>query len=217
MAEHRLAAQPRNAAITTRALRRSGQVPGVFYDRNGANRQLQFDAHEVELLMRHEIAILKVEIGGETLQCLIREVQRHPVRRFVVHIDLMGFVAGQKIKSHIPIHPMGTAAGTKEGGVLELVLRDLEIECLPDDLPTHIELDVTHLALHDALRIADIKLPGITIHGDPNAAVVHVIPPRTHAEAAPAAATAAAAPEPEVIREKKPAADEAPKKEDKKK
>ncbi len=187
-----------------------GKVPGVFYNRDGVNRKLQFDAHELELLVRKEFAILNVDFAGETLQCLIREVQRHPVRRSVLHIDLMGFVAGQKVKAHVPVHAVGIAAGTKEGGLLEVVLRELEIECLPADMPSHIDIDVTDLNLHMARRIEDIKIPGVTVHGDPHAAVIHVVPLRQQAEPVPGAAVATTA-EPEVIREKKPAAEAAAK------
>lgn len=211
----RLRADVRDPKKTTNnVLRRSGKVPGVYYTRTGENRMIEFDALTVNNLMRHEIALLQLELNGETLPCIIREVQRHPVRRDVWHVDLMGVVGGQKLRLHIPVHTVGTAKGIKEGGTLEVVLRDLDVECLPADLPTHIDIDVTDLGMNDGIRVEQLSLPGVTFLGDPHKTVVHVIPPRTH-EAAAATAGETTAAEPEVIREKKK--EEEPKKDDKKK
>jgi large subunit ribosomal protein L25 len=217
MSEIRLRADVRDPKLITNAkLRRSGIVPGVYYTRTGETRLLQFDGRNLNNLVRQEIGLLHVELNGETLPCIIREVQRHPTRRDVVHIDLMGIVSGQKLRVHVPVHPVGTARGIKEGGTLELVLRELDIECDPRNLPTHIDIDVTNLSVNDGVRIEDLKLEGISVLGDQHATVVHVIPPRTHAEAAaPVAGAVAETKEPEVIREKK--VDEAPKKDEKEK
>jgi large subunit ribosomal protein L25 len=218
MSEVRLRAEVRDLKGTTNAkLRRAGIVPGVYYTATGESRNLQFDLRFLNNLMRQEIGVIQVEVGGETLPCIVREVQRHPVRRDVVHIDLMGIVGTKKLRVHVPVHSTGVARGIKEGGTLELVLRELEIECLPVDLPSHIDLDITELSVNDGIRIEDIKIPGLTILGDQHATVIHVIPPRVAAaEATPtAAAGATETKEPEVIREKK--VEEAPKKDDKKK
>ncbi|MBI5059579.1 50S ribosomal protein L25 [candidate division KSB1 bacterium] len=216
MSEVRLRAEVRDLKKTTNAkLRRAGIVPGVYYTRTGETRTLQFEARNLNNLMRQEIGLLHVELNGETLPCIVREVQRHPTRRDVVHIDLMGIVVGQKLRVHVTVHPTGTARGIKEGGTLELVLRELEIECEPADLPTHIDIDVTNLSVNEGVRIEDLRLPGVTVHGDQHATVVHVIPPRVVAEAAATVAAPTESKEPEVIREKK--VEEAPKKDDKKK
>jgi large subunit ribosomal protein L25 len=208
MAETRIQAQERDPQkATNQELRRSGIVPGIYYNRDGVNRCLQFERNTLTNLLRHEIGLLRVEVNGETLDCIIREVQRHPIRRDVLHIDLMGVVKGQKIRAHVPVHTTGTAAGMKEGGVLEVVMRDLDVECEPASLPPFIELDVSALGLNDAIKLGDLHLENIILHGDPSAPVVHVVPPRAAVEEAPAAAVAEAA-EPEVIRERKPSEEE---------
>jgi large subunit ribosomal protein L25 len=212
MAETRISAEDRNPRhATNRALRRSGLVPGVYYNRKGEVRCLQFNAHDLTNLLRQEIGLLRVDVAGESLDCIIRDVQRHPVRRDVIHIDLMGIVSGQKITAHVPIHVLGSAAGVKEGGTLELVMRDIEVECEPANLPTHIDVDVTHLAMNEAIRIGDLRIEGVLIFGDPQSPVVHVVPPRAVAEPTPVAEAAPA--EPEVIRERKPAEGEEEEKE----
>ncbi len=203
MAETRVSAQQRDPTKGTgKALRRSGYVPAIYYNRDGVVRCLQFERVTLNNLLRKEIGLLKVEVDGEALDCIIRDVQRHPVRRDIIHVDLMGIVKGQKITAHVPIHVVGTAAGIKEGGTLELVFRDLEIECEPVNLPTHLDVDVTPLGINEGIRLGDLHFEGVSILGDPGATAVHVIPPRT-AEAEPVAAATTEAAEPEVIREKK--------------
>jgi large subunit ribosomal protein L25 len=204
MAETRLTAQVRDPKKTSGViLRRAGMVPGVYYNRSGETRWLQFDENTLNNLLKHEIGLLRVDVDGESLSCIIREVQRHPVRRKIIHIDLMGIAADQRIKSRVPIHAVGLAIGVKEhGGTLELVLREVEVECLPADLPTHIDVEVSALAINEGVRISEIQIPGVTIIGDSNMTLVHVIPPRAVEEEKPVAAAPEAA-EPEVIRERK--------------
>jgi large subunit ribosomal protein L25 len=204
MAETRISAQPRDPnASTGKALRRSGYVPAIYYNREGVTRCLQFERNALNMLLRKEIGLLRVDLdGGESLDCIIREVQRHPVRREIIHVDLMGFIKGQKITVHVPVHMIGIAAGIKDGGSLELVFRDLEITCEPINLPSHIDIDVTGLKIHDGVKIGDVQLEGVTFLGDPTATIVHVVPPRT-AEAETAVAATAVAAEPEILREKK--------------
>lgn len=201
MADIRINAEDRDPSQgTNRALRRAGIVPGIYYNRKGETRCLKFDRHTLDNLLRKEIGLLHVDVNGESLDCIIREVQRHPVRRDIIHIDLMGIVKGQKIRARVPIHTVGVAAGIKEGGLLELVIRDVEVECEPANLPTHLDIEVTSLGMNDGIRLGDLKFEGVNLLGDPQMTVVHVIPPRQTAEAA---APSTEVKEPEVIREKK--------------
>ncbi len=209
MAEIRIRAEERDPRkMTGKALRRTGLVPGIYYNRDGVNRALQFENNVLANLLRHEIGMLRVDVNGETLDCIIREVQRHPIRRNVIHIDLMGVVKGQKIRAHVPVHTVGIAVGTKEGGLLEVVMRDLDVECEPAQLPPFVEIDVTPLALNEAIKLGDLHYEGLILHGDPTAPVVHVVPPRTVAAEETAVAAAAETKEPEVITERKPKEEE---------
>jgi large subunit ribosomal protein L25 len=214
MAEVRLPAQVRDPnKMTNKVLRRTGKVPGVYYTKAHEIRCLQFEGNQLNHLLKKEIGLLQLELDGETLPCIIREVQRHPVRGDVIHIDLYGVMRGQRIKARVPIHAIGIPVGLKEGGTIDMVQKELEIECIPTDLPTFLEVDVTRLRINDAIRLSDLQFEGIAIHGDPNSTVVHVVPPRL--EAAPVAEAAAA--EPEVLREKKEAEEKEEKEEKKEK
>jgi large subunit ribosomal protein L25 len=214
MADVRLSAQTRDPKkMTNKALRRTGYVPGIYYTKTHEIRCVQFESIQLNLLLKKEIGLLQLDLDGETLPCIIREVQRHPLKGNIVHVDLYGVVRGQKIKARVPVHAIGTPVGLKEGGTLDLVQRELEIECIPGNLPSYLEIDVTRLKINDAIRIGDLHFEGISILGESNITVAHVMPPRV--EVATAAETAAAtAAEPEVIREKKVEAEE---KEEKKK
>lgn len=204
MAEVKLSAQARDPLKTnSRTLRLAGMVPGVYYNRKGETRWLQFEANSLSNLLKHEIGLLNVEVDGETLPCIIREVQRHPVRRQILHIDLMGIAKDQKIRAHVPLHTVGMPIGVKEhGGTLELVMREVEVECLPADLPTHLDIEVSGLGLNEGIRASELHYEGVTMLVEPSSTLVHVIPARTHIEETPAVAVAETA-EPEVIRERK--------------
>jgi large subunit ribosomal protein L25 len=207
MAEIHIQAQVRDPkGTTTRVLRRTGFVPAVYYNRKGEIRCLTFERITLDNLLRKEIGLLHVDVNGESLACIIREVQRDPIRRSIVHVDLMGIVTGQKIRAHVPIHTLGTAAGIKEGGTLELILREVEVECEPVNLPTHIDVDVSSLKINDAIRVSDLHIDGVTVLDDAQATIVHVSPPRATTTETPAAA--AETKEPEVIRERKTEADD---------
>jgi len=206
MSDHiSLAAEPRTPNVPKgHQLRKSGRVPGVYYTANRDVRYVSFDSIELARLLRKETAVLDLKVGGQTLPCVIREVQRHPVFGDVVHVDLYGVDLSKKIRVHVPVHATGIATGVKlQGGILDVVIYELEIECLPDAMPAHIDVDVTHLKVAEAVRIEDIKIPGVTIIGDPHSVVMHVSGKKAEEEGAAGAVAETA--EPEVIREKKPA------------
>lgn len=208
MSEHiSLSAEPRTPnAPKGHQLRKTGRVPGVYYTATREVKYVSFDKIELARLLRKETAVLDLKVSGQTLPCVIREVQRHPVFGNVVHMDLYGVDLSKKIRVHVPVHAVGIATGVKlQGGILDIVVYELEIECLPDAMPAHIDVDVTHLKVGDSVRIEDIQIPGVTVHGEAHSVVVHVSGKKAEDESAVPGAAAVA--EPEVIREKKPVED----------
>lgn len=188
-------------------LRKSGRVPGVYYNANRDVQYVSFDKFELNRLLRKEMAVLDLNVGGKTLPCVIREVQRHPVFGDIIHVDLYGVDLTKKVRVHIPVHAVGVPYGVKlQGGVLDVVIYEVEIECLPDAMPSHIDLDVSELKVGDALRVEDIKIDGVAVIGDQHAVVLHVSGKKAE-DVLPGAAVETGASEPEVIREKKPAAE----------
>jgi large subunit ribosomal protein L25 len=194
----------KNAA---RVLRRSGRVPAIVYGHGDENTSLSLDAFELTKLLSsisvaNTLVDLEVE-GGETLRTLIREVQWHPYKPAVLHVDFMQIHAGQKLTLNVPVRLVGTPAGVaNEGGVLDVVLHELHVECLPRDIPEVIEVDVSEMNIGDVLRVHDVSAPNATILNDGELAICSVHAPTVAAlpEAAEAEDTIGGEVEPELVR-----------------
>ncbi|HYU53250.1 MAG TPA: 50S ribosomal protein L25/general stress protein Ctc [Gemmatimonadaceae bacterium] len=191
-----------------RTLRSQGQVPAVIYGHDREPQALSLNARDLDKLLGHiqaESTVIEVTVGGQTSKTLIREIQRHPIRRQILHVDFQALVAGEKVTVSIPIVLNGIAEGVRlEGGVLDHTLRELEIEVDPSNIPDRFELDVTNMMIGDSLHVSDIKVPeGVEVLDDPETSVAVLAAPRAVIEEAPAAEAVEGAPEaaaePEVI------------------
>jgi large subunit ribosomal protein L25 len=192
-----------------RKLRATARIPGVIYGHHREPQPLALDGRELEKLLG-QIApgttVVELNLDGRVSRTLIREIQRHPFKRQVLHIDFQELVAGEKITVDIPIVLVGTAAGVKDGGTVEEVTREVSVEVDPANIPSHFEIDISHLGINDSVHVSDIKIPeGIELHTDPEATVAVVAPPRVEEEPAPAPVEGAVEPaaEPELIRKPK--------------
>jgi large subunit ribosomal protein L25 len=191
-----------------RKLRAVGRVPAVIYGHNREPQGLSVNARELNRLLEHIAAgstVIELDgLAAGATRTLIREIQRHPLKRHIVHVDFQELVAGEKVTVAIPLVFVGTASGVREqGGLLEEVLRELTVSVDPASIPNHIDVDVTNLTIGHPLHVRDLTLPaGVTALDDPDATVVAVAAPRT-AEATVVPETSIVA-EPEVIRAKKP-------------
>jgi large subunit ribosomal protein L25 len=194
-----------------RSLRRSGRVPGVIYGHAREPQSLTVDTRELDRLLEHisaENTVVELLIGGRTSRTLIREIQRHPFRRQVLHVDFQELVAGEKVTVRIPIVLTGSAVGVRvDGGVLDQTLRELEIEVDPANMPNHIDVDISNMVIGDSIHVRDLALPlGVETLTDRDTTVCVCAAPRAVIEevAAPAAEAAVEpAAEPEVIRKAK--------------
>jgi large subunit ribosomal protein L25 len=166
-----------------RTLRREGKVPAVLY---GANRDAvtvavvgkEFETKVGAIEGTHLIRLSSpaADLGGRLV--LVKEVQRHPVSRELLHTDLYEVDITAKIKVRVPLHFIGRAEGVELGGILQPVRRDVEVLCLPTEIPDFLEIDVSALGIHDAIHISDLKPPaGVEIPFDSDEALVTVLPP----------------------------------------
>jgi len=205
----RLRAQPREGLGkgVARKIRASGRIPAVIYGPGRETRTLSLDAHEVErvfsgISVENTLLDVVIDLGGksETLRSLVREVQVHPVRPEVLHVDFYAVAAGQTVEVEVPVKLVGVPVGVKTGGGnLEHILHAIEIECLPDHIPESIEVDVSNLEVWGSVHVRDLVVPDVVILEDPEATVCTVTLPQelpVEEEAAPAAEVA----EPELIR-----------------
>ena len=185
-----------------RKLRGTGQIPAVLYGHGDRTESLAVDAHDLELLLHHvnpENTLIGLDIDGTRADVLIRELQRHPWRPEVLHVDFLLVHGDELLKLDVPVRLVGTPVGVMdEGGVLDHVLYELHVECLPRHIPEAAEVDISGLHIGDSVRVADISIPNVTILMDGELPVASVLQPRVQEEEAPAADEAA--PEPEVLR-----------------
>ncbi len=191
-------------------LKRQGFVPAVVYGGTEQPLPLQVNARQIQRMLSHatsEHVLVDLEIadGAQVSNrlALIQQVQHDPLKGHVLHVDFHSVRADEKIHAQIPVEPFGEPNGVKNfGGILEIAVHALEVECLPKDLPEIIRIDVSHLEIGQAIHVKDIQLPeGVTAKADGELTVVRVAAPAVEVEPAPAVAAATA--EPEVIKEKK--------------
>ena len=190
-----------------RRLRRSGRVPATFYGPKQSAIAIELDEKEFATRVTslegssHLIRLQSdvSELSGRVV--LLRELQVHPVSGAMLHADLYEVDLSKKLVVKVPLHLTGKAVGvTQQGGILQPILREISVECLPMEIPEFIEVDVSELSIHDAIHIADIHAPaGVVIVYETNETIVTVLAPTVEAvkvEAEPEAAAEGAAPAP---------------------
>jgi large subunit ribosomal protein L25 len=209
-----LVADPRDGVQgkgASRRLRRSGKVPAILYGGNTEPRQLILDHQNLLTLLVNErfySTILSLSVNGEKQAAILKDVQRHPAKNQVLHLDLQRVLENEPVRMRIPLHFKGAAGspGVKtQGGIVSHLLNDVEVSCLPKDLPEYLEVDMSEMQMNDMKRLSDIPLPGgvslVALAHGRDEAVVSIHHPRAEeaeaataeVAAAPAAAPAAAA------------------------
>ena len=192
-----------------RKLRRDGKIPAVIYGHGREPQSLTIEARELEKLLSTVSAastVIELTMGGAVAKTLIRELQRHPVKRNIIHVDFQELVAGEKVTVSVPLRFTGTADGVRNsGGILEETMHQVHIRVDPSIIPNHIDVDVTALTIGHSIHIRDIKLPeGVTVLDDAGATVCVCTAPKAATETV--AAEGEVAPttaEPELIRKPK--------------
>lgn len=211
MATAQLSASTRDSVGkgAARTLRSAGQIPAVIYGHAREPQALAIPSREFEKLLERvsaESTVIELNLASGVARTLIREIQRHPFKRMILHVDFQELVAGEKVTVNIPLVLVGIPDAVRlGGGVLDQVLRELEIEVDPSNIPNHIDVDVSALDLGHSVHISDLKLPaGVTVLDDPEMTIVVCSVPRAAIET-PAAGVEAVgeAAEPEVIGAKK--------------
>jgi large subunit ribosomal protein L25 len=188
-----------------RKLRAAGRVPGVVYGHAREPQPLSLATREIEKLLSSistGSTVVELSLGGAVTKTLIREVQRHPFKKQILHVDFQELVAGEKVVVEIPLVYVGVPEGVRlSGALLEQIQHSLEVRVDPASIPNHIDVDVTHLGMGHSLHVRDIVLPaGLEVLSDEDATICAVIAPRAVVEATPEAEGAA---EPELIRKTK--------------
>ena len=187
-----------------RQTRFGGQVPAVIYGHGRESQPLAVNAKALEKALTGidpESTIIELTVDGKNTKALIREIQRHPLRPDIIHVDFYEIHAEEQVTLKVPVRLTGTPDGVRNaGGVLEQVIRDIEIVVLPDNIPDRVELDVTALKIGDSLHVRDLKIPNATILVAEDLTIATVVPPRAEEVAAPTPEAGVEVAEPELIR-----------------
>jgi large subunit ribosomal protein L25 len=201
-----LSASPRQATGKggARQARFRGKVPAVIYGHGRAAQPLELEAKALEKALEGidpASTIIELSVDGTPVKTLIREIQRHPVRPDIIHVDFYEIHAAEKVKLRVPVHLVGNPDGVRNaGGVLDQVTRDVEIEVLPENIPDRLEFDVTALKIGDSVHVRDLVIPNAKILTEAELTIATVVPPRAEEVAAPTPETATEVTEPELIR-----------------
>ena len=187
----------------SRRLRNSGKTPGIVYGGTGEPKLVELDHNALWHALKKEAfhsSILDMELNGQTSKVLLRDFQMHPYKQLVLHIDFQRVEANTMLHMRVPLHYSGeeeSAAVKTDKCLINHVMTEIEVACLPADLPEFIKVDLSGLKKGVSLHVNDITLPkGVKVvtHGKPNPVLVSVVAPVEEVEAAPAAAEAEAAP-----------------------
>jgi len=196
-----------------RRLRAQGRVPAILYGGAVASVPLVLDKKDIVRIMKTEArenTLFKVGFGGEVRDAMIKELQVDPVSDELIHADLVQIAMDKIIRVTVPILPKGEAVGVKtEGGFVDFVTREIEVDCLPKDIPERIEIDVTDLHLHQSIKMEAVTPPpGVKFIGDPGTVLVLISLPHKEEEfpgEKPEEAVAEEGQEPEVIKKERAA------------
>ena len=180
------------------------QVPAVIYGHGRATQPLMVDARALEKALtgiEPESTLIELTVDGKKARTLIREIQRHPIRPDIIHVDFYEIKADETVTLKVPVHLVGTPDGVRnEGGVLDQVTKEVEIEVLPENIPDRVELDVSALKIGDSLHTRDLSIPNAVILTLADLTIATVVPPRAEEVAAPTPEAATEVAEPELIR-----------------
>jgi len=193
-------------------LRASGKVPAITYGDNEAPVALTLDEKSLQAAIHSERgrnALITLKIGATSHAVLVKEIQRHPISRAIRHVDLYRVSLKKPIEALVPIHVKGEAPGVKlGGGILEHVLREVRVKCLPAEIPASIDVDVSNLQVNQGIKVKDLTIPaGVEVLTEKEGIIVNIVAPTILEEVAPAAGAAVAGAtgaEPEVIKKGKP-------------
>lgn len=192
MIEVELAARLRKerGKLAVKRLRKQGLIPGVLYGHGEETSPVWVEGKAFRMIEQStggENVIINLTVEGEPRKTIVKEVQIDPLTRNVLHIDFQHIHAEEEVVVEVPIITKGVPQGVKEGGILDHILRKVEVKCLPLEIPEHFEVDVSELSIGHSLRLSDVDTGDVNVLTDLGAAVVSVLPPKAKEEEAVAA------------------------------
>lgn len=199
-------------------MRQEGKIPGILYGHKDKNKRifvLEKEFNKILNVLRKETVTINLKVKDKNYNCLIKAIQHNPINGKLLHIDFQHISKKEKIKITVPIHLIGEAPGVKKGGLLDQHLYEVAIRCLPDEIPSHIDVDISKLDIGKTIHLKDIVMPNIEFETKLDTTIVSVLVPKVEKpapvpEAAPTPAEEAKEGE---VKEEKPSKEEKPKEE----
>lgn len=154
----------RSGTGVAKAVRRTGMVPAIIYGGEAEPEMLALNHNELLIKLSHEAVyshVLDIKVAGKTEKAILKEIQRHPSRQQILHVDFLRVSATDKVRVHVPLHFTNEeiSIGIKKGGVVMHNLADIEVSCLPSDLPEYIEVDLKNLDIGETVHLTDVAIP----------------------------------------------------------
>ena len=179
-----LEAQSREAGRTTaRAARRAGNVPCILYGHRVETVAFQVSEKSLHpLIYTQETHLITVNIDNNSWKCVVKDIAFHPITDRPMHADFQVLLEGEKVTLSVPVRYLGTAIGHTQGGNLSFMLHELEVSCLPKDIPSYIDVDITEVSIGDALHVGEIEIENVEIHAPADQVLMTVIKPRVVVE-----------------------------------
>ena len=170
-----------------RRLRSIGQIPAIVYGKATESLSISVNPKEIVSILHSESGrntVFKLEISEKHLDVLIRDLQIDPIQGNLLHADFQTISMDEKRIFSVPIETVGEAEGVKEGGIVDIIMREIEVECLPKDVPDHIPIAIANLNIGDTFRVSDLQIEteDLIIESDLNLVVVTVVPPKVEVE-----------------------------------
>jgi len=159
-------------------IRREGKVPCIMYGVDDTTISLSVEQLEVKKMLSTSFSVIDLKYDGQVQGVVVRDIQYHPVKGDIIHVDFMRIKAGQEIKISVPVKFIGESEGVRLGGVFQELKSELAIITLPRHLPEFIEVDVSELEVNDAIHVNDLVVENFTIEDDPSDTVCSVVPPK---------------------------------------
>jgi large subunit ribosomal protein L25 len=188
-------------------LRREGKIPAVLYGHKEKTKQIFIDQKEFKRVLdalKEETVIVNLKVGSKTYACVIKSLQQNPMSEELMHIDFQHIHKKEKVKATVPIHAIGEAPGVKKGGIMDVHLHEVVVRCLPDALPSHIDVDVSNLDLGETVHLRDLTVDNVEYELSLDTTVISILVPRAlEVEVKPPVEEEAVAVEGEVPEEEK--------------
>jgi len=166
----------------TKKLRREGKIPATVYGRELQSKSIEVPLEEVEQILKSpggRLSLIELKLDGKASKAhpvLIQEIQRDPITKKILHIDFHRVSMNEPVHASVPIVLVGEAPGTKQGGILEHFIRELEVKALPEHIPSHIDADVSHLQLGQSIHVGELKVPeDVEVLGPPPDIIVATV------------------------------------------